>query len=199
MGVLVVEGRGGQVELHRRQKGDDPYGDDHFRMYEFKVRKYTTSRSHDWTDCPSFILERRHAVATRDDTVTPPPFAPTFAEAADGLAGTTASSLTWCLSVCSTLHVTEPKLTKMERTVSVRFSFSLTLHVSVVSCRIRHCRSTKMKNIILDSSLAGSLSKAEAPGLTLSSIEKLSIFSKAEELGLLSLLEKGHHCLSFKL
>ncbi|XP_057730967.1 zinc finger CCCH domain-containing protein 2-like [Arachis stenosperma] len=32
--------------------GDDPYSSDHFRMYEFKVRRCTRSRSHDWTDCP---------------------------------------------------------------------------------------------------------------------------------------------------
>ncbi|KAK1408789.1 hypothetical protein QVD17_40836 [Tagetes erecta] len=31
---------------------NDPYTADHFRMYEFKVRKCTRSRSHDWTDCP---------------------------------------------------------------------------------------------------------------------------------------------------
>ncbi|GMJ09885.1 hypothetical protein HRI_004657700 [Hibiscus trionum] len=30
---------------------DDPYGSDHFRMYEFKVRRCTRSRSHDWTNC----------------------------------------------------------------------------------------------------------------------------------------------------
>lgn len=30
----------------------DPYSADHFRIYEFKVRKCTRSRSHDWTDCP---------------------------------------------------------------------------------------------------------------------------------------------------
>ncbi|CAA3028851.1 zinc finger CCCH domain-containing 2-like [Olea europaea subsp. europaea] len=30
----------------------DPYSSDRFRMYEFKVRKCTRSRSHDWTDCP---------------------------------------------------------------------------------------------------------------------------------------------------
>ncbi|KAL3509322.1 hypothetical protein ACH5RR_028723 [Cinchona calisaya] len=30
----------------------NPYSSDHFRMYEFKVRKCTRSRSHDWTDCP---------------------------------------------------------------------------------------------------------------------------------------------------
>ncbi|KAJ6734132.1 UNKEMPT FAMILY MEMBER [Salix purpurea] len=30
----------------------DPYSSDHFRMYEFKVRRCTRSRSHDWTDCP---------------------------------------------------------------------------------------------------------------------------------------------------
>ncbi|KAK9664221.1 hypothetical protein RND81_14G027000 [Saponaria officinalis] len=30
----------------------DPYSSDQFRMYEFKVRKCTRSRSHDWTDCP---------------------------------------------------------------------------------------------------------------------------------------------------
>ncbi|KAK8624611.1 hypothetical protein V6N13_089502 [Hibiscus sabdariffa] len=30
----------------------DPYASDHFRMYEFKVRRCTRSRSHDWTDCP---------------------------------------------------------------------------------------------------------------------------------------------------
>ncbi|KAL3647112.1 hypothetical protein CASFOL_008080 [Castilleja foliolosa] len=31
---------------------DDPYSSDHFRMFEFKVRKCNRSRSHDWTDCP---------------------------------------------------------------------------------------------------------------------------------------------------
>ncbi|CAI9756647.1 unnamed protein product [Fraxinus pennsylvanica] len=30
----------------------DPYSSDRFKMYEFKVRKCTRSRSHDWTDCP---------------------------------------------------------------------------------------------------------------------------------------------------
>ncbi|CAN4104994.1 unnamed protein product [Withania somnifera] len=30
----------------------DPYSSNHFRMYEFKVRRCTRSRSHDWTDCP---------------------------------------------------------------------------------------------------------------------------------------------------
>ncbi|TKY48885.1 Zinc finger CCCH domain-containing protein 2 [Spatholobus suberectus] len=31
---------------------DDPYSSDHFRMFEFKVRRCTRSRSHDWTECP---------------------------------------------------------------------------------------------------------------------------------------------------
>ncbi|KAL3645450.1 hypothetical protein CASFOL_010630 [Castilleja foliolosa] len=31
---------------------DDPYSSDHFRIFEFKVRKCNRSRSHDWTDCP---------------------------------------------------------------------------------------------------------------------------------------------------
>jgi len=31
---------------------EDPYSSDHFRMYEFKIRRCTRSRSHDWTDCP---------------------------------------------------------------------------------------------------------------------------------------------------
>ncbi|KAK4255532.1 hypothetical protein QN277_008520 [Acacia crassicarpa] len=30
----------------------DPYSSEHFRMYEFKVRRCNRSRSHDWTDCP---------------------------------------------------------------------------------------------------------------------------------------------------
>ncbi|KAL6975870.1 hypothetical protein U1Q18_024666 [Sarracenia purpurea var. burkii] len=30
----------------------DLYSSNHFRMYEFKVRRCTRSRSHDWTDCP---------------------------------------------------------------------------------------------------------------------------------------------------
>ncbi|KAJ4729770.1 Zinc finger CCCH domain-containing protein [Melia azedarach] len=30
----------------------DPYASDDFRMYEFKIRRCTRSRSHDWTDCP---------------------------------------------------------------------------------------------------------------------------------------------------
>ncbi|CAN1123645.1 Zinc finger CCCH domain-containing protein 2 [Linum perenne] len=31
---------------------DDPYSSDQFRMYEFKIRRCTRSRSHDWTVCP---------------------------------------------------------------------------------------------------------------------------------------------------
>ncbi|CAA0808645.1 Zinc finger CCCH domain-containing protein 2 [Striga hermonthica] len=31
---------------------DHPYSSDHFRMYEFKVRKCGRSRTHVWTDCP---------------------------------------------------------------------------------------------------------------------------------------------------
>ncbi|OIV89841.1 hypothetical protein TanjilG_27447 [Lupinus angustifolius] len=34
------------------EESDDPYSSDYFRMYEFKVRRCTRSRSHDWTDCP---------------------------------------------------------------------------------------------------------------------------------------------------
>ncbi|KAM7495090.1 hypothetical protein LguiB_029699 [Lonicera macranthoides] len=34
------------------EESDDPYSSDHFRIYEFKVRRCTRSRSHDWTDCP---------------------------------------------------------------------------------------------------------------------------------------------------
>jgi hypothetical protein len=30
----------------------DAYGCDEFRMYEFKVRRCTRARSHDWTECP---------------------------------------------------------------------------------------------------------------------------------------------------
>ncbi|XP_028807872.1 zinc finger CCCH domain-containing protein 2 [Neltuma alba] len=30
----------------------NPYSSEHFRMYEFKVRRCNRSRSHDWTDCP---------------------------------------------------------------------------------------------------------------------------------------------------
>ncbi|XP_038998548.1 zinc finger CCCH domain-containing protein 2-like [Hibiscus syriacus] len=43
---------------------DDPYGGDHFRMYEFKVRKCTRNRSHDWTDCP--FLHPREKARRRD-------------------------------------------------------------------------------------------------------------------------------------
>ncbi|CAH9116628.1 unnamed protein product [Cuscuta europaea] len=31
---------------------DDPFSADLFRMYDFKVRRCTRTRSHDWTDCP---------------------------------------------------------------------------------------------------------------------------------------------------
>ncbi|XP_004288807.1 PREDICTED: zinc finger CCCH domain-containing protein 49-like [Fragaria vesca subsp. vesca] len=30
----------------------DAYSGDHFRMFEFKVRRCARGRSHDWTDCP---------------------------------------------------------------------------------------------------------------------------------------------------
>jgi hypothetical protein len=32
--------------------GVDGYGSDEFRMYEFKVRRCSRARSHDWTECP---------------------------------------------------------------------------------------------------------------------------------------------------
>ncbi|KAI3850256.1 hypothetical protein MKX03_021171 [Papaver bracteatum] len=31
---------------------NDPYANDEFRIYEFKIRSYMRSRSHDWNDCP---------------------------------------------------------------------------------------------------------------------------------------------------
>ncbi|CAN0896788.1 Zinc finger CCCH domain-containing protein 2 [Linum grandiflorum] len=34
------------------EEDGDPYSSDQFRMYDFKVRRCTRSRSHDWTDCP---------------------------------------------------------------------------------------------------------------------------------------------------
>ncbi|XP_022748928.1 zinc finger CCCH domain-containing protein 2 [Durio zibethinus] len=38
---------------HEDEDNDaDPYATDHFRMYEFKVKSCSWSRSHDWTDCP---------------------------------------------------------------------------------------------------------------------------------------------------
>ncbi|KAF4352019.1 hypothetical protein CsatB_020579 [Cannabis sativa] len=42
----------GEGESDDDAGGSDPYSSDHFRMYEFKVRRCTRSRSHDWTDCP---------------------------------------------------------------------------------------------------------------------------------------------------
>ncbi|KAJ4878221.1 Zinc finger CCCH domain-containing protein 61 [Raphanus sativus] len=41
-----------QRECCHDSDSDDPYAGDHFRMYEFKIRRCTRSRSHDWTDCP---------------------------------------------------------------------------------------------------------------------------------------------------
>ena len=41
-----------QKDYHYDSDSDDPYAGDHFRMYEFKIRRCTRSRSHDWTDCP---------------------------------------------------------------------------------------------------------------------------------------------------
>ncbi|GFZ12896.1 zinc finger C-x8-C-x5-C-x3-H type family protein [Actinidia rufa] len=46
---LPYNSRGGSED---DDDNDDPYSSDHFRMYEFKVRRCTRSRSHDWTDCP---------------------------------------------------------------------------------------------------------------------------------------------------
>ena len=42
----------GSDNLDDSDSDSDPYSSDHFRMYEFKVRRCTRSRSHDWTDCP---------------------------------------------------------------------------------------------------------------------------------------------------
>ncbi|KAK3040490.1 hypothetical protein RJ639_028775 [Escallonia herrerae] len=41
-----------QVDGDDDDDDGDPYSSDHFRMLEFKVRRCTRSRSHDWTDCP---------------------------------------------------------------------------------------------------------------------------------------------------
>ncbi|OWM66096.1 zinc finger CCCH domain-containing protein 20 [Punica granatum] len=43
------EGGGGQEAA---DSPVDTYSCDHFRMYEFKVRRCTRGRSHDWTECP---------------------------------------------------------------------------------------------------------------------------------------------------
>ncbi|KAK7257412.1 hypothetical protein RIF29_31382 [Crotalaria pallida] len=40
------------AESDESDDNSNPYSSDHFRIYEFKVRKCTRSRSHDWTDCP---------------------------------------------------------------------------------------------------------------------------------------------------
>ncbi|XP_019159022.1 PREDICTED: zinc finger CCCH domain-containing protein 2-like [Ipomoea nil] len=39
-------------DVEDEDEDGDRYSADHFRMYEFKVRRCTRSRSHDWTDCP---------------------------------------------------------------------------------------------------------------------------------------------------
>ena len=39
-------------ELSGPDSAIDTYSCDHFRMYEFKVRRCTRGRSHDWTECP---------------------------------------------------------------------------------------------------------------------------------------------------
>lgn len=54
---FFMESPKGKAAIFRRflpynNDDDDPYSADDFRMFEFKVRKCSRSRSHDWTDCP---------------------------------------------------------------------------------------------------------------------------------------------------
>ncbi|PQQ10681.1 zinc finger CCCH domain-containing protein 20 [Prunus yedoensis var. nudiflora] len=44
----------------------DAYSCDHFRMFEFKVRRCARGRSHDWTECPYAHPGRRPGAATRE-------------------------------------------------------------------------------------------------------------------------------------
>ena len=50
------DGDGDDGNDHRDDGGSegvaDGYSDDEFRMFEFKVRRCTRGRSHDWTECP---------------------------------------------------------------------------------------------------------------------------------------------------
>ncbi|THG01856.1 hypothetical protein TEA_027915 [Camellia sinensis var. sinensis] len=39
-------------EQEEEDSTTNPYSSDHFRIYEFKVRRCPRSRTHDWTDCP---------------------------------------------------------------------------------------------------------------------------------------------------
>ncbi|GKU96389.1 hypothetical protein SLEP1_g9630 [Rubroshorea leprosula] len=49
---LLPSNNAGDEDEYGSESDSDPYSTDHFRMYEFKVRRCTRSRSHDWTDCP---------------------------------------------------------------------------------------------------------------------------------------------------
>ncbi|XP_074559048.1 zinc finger CCCH domain-containing protein 2-like [Curcuma longa] len=50
-GDLVEEEEEGEVE-DEPYRDVDLYSSDEFRMYDFKVRRCTRRRSHDWTECP---------------------------------------------------------------------------------------------------------------------------------------------------
>ncbi|KAL7250612.1 hypothetical protein ACSBR1_012608 [Camellia fascicularis] len=52
---LLDNGLHDEQQQQQQQQEDstiNPYSSDHFRIYEFKVRRCPRSRTHDWTDCP---------------------------------------------------------------------------------------------------------------------------------------------------
>ncbi|KAF2283250.1 hypothetical protein GH714_043602 [Hevea brasiliensis] len=104
----------------------DPYSSDHFRMYEFKVRRCNRSRSHDWTDCP--FAHPGEKARRRDPGSTTTPVQSVLSLDAELAAEVTpVISLMVCLSAGFTLLAIELKLAKMARIASERFASSLTL------------------------------------------------------------------------
>lgn len=51
-GVASGAGDDEEVSEDELDLAEDTFSCDHFRMYEFKVRKCVRGRSHDWTECP---------------------------------------------------------------------------------------------------------------------------------------------------
>ncbi|KAJ6865735.1 hypothetical protein NC652_037297 [Populus alba x Populus x berolinensis] len=97
----------------------DPYSSDHFRMYEFKVRRCTRSRSHDWTDCPfahpGEKARRRDPRRFHYSGTVCPEF-----KRGGCSRGENCEFSHGVLSVGCTLLVIEPRLAKMARIVGER-------------------------------------------------------------------------------
>jgi hypothetical protein len=103
---------------------DEIYSTAEFRMYAYKIKKCTRTRSHDWTECP---YAHRGEKATRRDPREVPYTAIACPEFRNGHC--LANLLMEFSSIGFILHVTEHVHAMQDVFANVRFAFLLT-HLS---------------------------------------------------------------------